>query len=96
MGEMIHALVFKNGLISRIEVSNALVSSYSKHGKLNQAYQLFQMSPKNSISWNTIISGLFLNGFPAQGLEQLSELLMSNFRPNAYTLSIAMSICASI
>lgn len=96
MGEMIHALVFKNGLISRIQISNALVSSYSKKGKMNQAYQLFQMSPKNLISWNTIISGFFLNGFPAQGLEQLSELLISNLWPNAYTLSIATSICASI
>ncbi|XVF17474.1 hypothetical protein REPUB_Repub10bG0125400 [Reevesia pubescens] len=96
MGEMIHALVFKNGLISRIQVSNALVSSYSKHGKMNQAYQLFQMSLKNLISWNTIISGFFLNGFPAQGLEHLSELLMSNLRPNTYTLSIAVSICSSI
>ncbi|XP_007047614.2 PREDICTED: pentatricopeptide repeat-containing protein At3g49740 [Theobroma cacao] len=96
MGEMIHALVFKNGLISRIQVSNALVSSYAKHGKMNQAYQLFQMSPKNLISWNTIISGFFLNGSPAQGLEQLSQLLMLNLRPNAYTLSIAISICANI
>ncbi|PPD97336.1 hypothetical protein GOBAR_DD05644 [Gossypium barbadense] len=96
MGEMIHALVFKNGLISRVQVSNALVSSYSKHGEMNQAYQLFQMSPKNLISWNTIISGFFLNGFPAQGLEQLTKLLISNLRPNSYTFSIAISICASI
>ncbi|KAG4115055.1 hypothetical protein ERO13_D12G077500v2, partial [Gossypium hirsutum] len=93
---MIHALVFKNGLISRVQVSNALVSSYSKHGEMNQAYQLFQMSPKNLISWNTIISGFFLNGFPAQGLEQLTKLLISNLRPNSYTFSIAISICASI
>ncbi|KAL4368911.1 hypothetical protein GQ457_05G007940 [Hibiscus cannabinus] len=96
MGEMIHALVFKNGLISRVQVSNALVSSYSKHGKMNQAYQLFQVSTKNLISWNTIISGFFLNGCPAQGLGQITKLLMSNLRPNAYTLSIAISICASI
>ncbi|XVF61408.1 hypothetical protein PTKIN_Ptkin08bG0127200 [Pterospermum kingtungense] len=96
MGEMIHALVFKNGLISRIQVSNSLVSSYSKHGKMNQAYQLFQMSPKNLISWNIIISGFFLNGFPALGLEHLSELLMSNLKPNVYALSIAASICASM
>ncbi|XP_039000705.1 LOW QUALITY PROTEIN: pentatricopeptide repeat-containing protein At3g49740-like [Hibiscus syriacus] len=100
MGEMIHALVFKNGLISRVQVSNALVSSYSssysKHGKMNQACQLFQASTKNMISWNTIISGFFLNGFPAQGLRQLTKLLMSNLRPNEYTLSIAISICASI
>ncbi|KAE8695974.1 Pentatricopeptide repeat-containing protein [Hibiscus syriacus] len=96
MGEMIHALAFKNGLISRVQVSNALVSSYSKHGKMNQAYQIFQASTKNLISWNTIISGFFLNGFPALGLRQLTKLLMSNLRPNTYTLSIGISICGSI
>ncbi|GLT44246.1 hypothetical protein SLA2020_181550 [Shorea laevis] len=94
--KMIQGLVLKNGVISKIQVSNALVSAYSKHGKIKQAYHLFQMSPKNLISWNTIISGFLLNGFPIQGLEQFAELLMSELKPDAYTLSIALSICASL
>ncbi|RVX23201.1 Pentatricopeptide repeat-containing protein [Vitis vinifera] len=67
--KMFQALVSKNGLNSKIEVSNALVSAFSKHGQIEQAYQ---------------------------GLEQFYELLMSTLKPNAYTLSIVLSICASI
>lgn len=82
---------------SKIEVSNALVSAFSKHGQIEQAYQVFNnMSSPNLISWNTIISGFLFNGFPLQGLEQFYELLMSTLKPNAYTLSIVLSICASI
>ena len=95
--KMFQALVSKNGLNSKIEVSNALVSAFSKHGQIEQAYQVFNnMSSPNLISWNTIISGFLFNGFPLQGLEQFYELLMSTLKPNAYTLSIVLSICASI
>ncbi|XP_057495386.1 LOW QUALITY PROTEIN: pentatricopeptide repeat-containing protein At3g49740-like [Actinidia eriantha] len=94
---MIQALVIKNGLIFKIEVSNALISAFSKHGKMKQAYEIFSdMSPKNLISWNTVISSLLLNGFAVQGLKQLSLMLLSGLRPNAYTLSIVLSICACI
>ncbi|KAF2295726.1 hypothetical protein GH714_033741 [Hevea brasiliensis] len=95
--EMIHSLLFRNSLISNIQVSNALISAYSKLGNMKQAYQIFcDQIYRNLISWNTIISGFLLNGLPMQGLEQFSELLMSEFRPNEYTLSIILSICASI
>ncbi|KAK9283543.1 hypothetical protein L1049_011790 [Liquidambar formosana] len=95
--EIIHALVFKIGLILKVQVSNALISAYSKHDMIRQAYNIFQdMSTRNLISWNTIISGFLVNGFPLQGLEQFSELLMSEIRPNVYTLSIVLGICASI
>ncbi|GAV57686.1 PPR domain-containing protein/PPR_1 domain-containing protein/PPR_2 domain-containing protein/PPR_3 domain-containing protein [Cephalotus follicularis] len=95
--QMIHTLVLTNGLISNIHISNALVSAYSKHGKLEEAYQIFYgLSSRNLISWNTIISGFLLNGCPVQGLEQFSRLMISELKPNAYTLSIALSISASI
>lgn len=95
--EMIQGCVLKYGVISKIQVSNALVSAYSNHGKISKAYQLFQISSKNLISWNTIISGFLLNGFPMQGLEQFYVLMMmSELRPDAYTLSIALSICSSL
>lgn len=95
--ETIQALVLKNGLILIVQVSNALASAFSKHGKIKQAYLVFtDISTKNLISWNTIISGLLLNGFPVHGLQQFSELLRSNLKPNVCTLSNVLSICASI
>ncbi|CAK9143717.1 unnamed protein product [Ilex paraguariensis] len=95
--ETIQAIVLRNALITKTEVSNALVSSFCKHKNMKQACQIFEdICPKNLISWNSIISGFQLNGFPVQGLEQFCELLVSGVRPNAYTLSIMLSICASI
>ncbi|KAL6985003.1 hypothetical protein U1Q18_018384 [Sarracenia purpurea var. burkii] len=94
---MIQSLIIKNGLIFNVEVSNALISAFSKHGNMKQAYEIFyDMSSINLISWNTIIYGFQLNGFPMQGLEQFSLLLLSRLRPNVYTLSIVLSICSSI
>lgn len=95
--EMIQALMIKNGLIFKIEVSNALISAFSKHGNMEQAYEVFNdMSLRNLISWNTVICGCQLNGLAVKGLEQFSLLLLSRLSPNVYTLSIVLSICASI
>lgn len=95
--EMIQAIVLKYGLFSNIQVSNALLSAFSKYGEMKRAYQVFRgMSHRNLISWNSLISGLQLNGFPVQGLEEFSELLMSEMSPNVYSFSIVLSICASI
>ncbi|KAG7033481.1 Pentatricopeptide repeat-containing protein, partial [Cucurbita argyrosperma subsp. argyrosperma] len=95
--DMAHAFVYKNGLILVIETLNALVSSYSKCGKITQAHQVFSgISPKNLISWNTVIYGFLLNGLPLQALEHFSELIMSKLKPSTFTLSIVLSLCSNI
>lgn len=95
--EVIHAAVIKNALVSKIEVSNALLSAFSRHGYIDQAYQLFHfMISRNMISLNTLISGYHLNGLPVQGLEKFSELALSGVIPNIFTHSIVLNICASI
>ncbi|XP_043705591.1 pentatricopeptide repeat-containing protein At3g49740 [Telopea speciosissima] len=95
--ELIQALVVKNGLLSNILVCNALVSSYSKHGMIKDAFQVFHsMCSQNLISWNTIISGCLFNGLPLLGLDLFRWLLLSELRPNLYTLTVVLSTCASI
>ncbi|CAJ2673159.1 unnamed protein product [Trifolium pratense] len=94
MVEMFHSLLCKNGLI-KVEVLNALISSYSRNGKIKCAFQIFSDLPyKSLISWNSIISGFLINGFPMQGLEQFSALLNTHLKPNAYSLSLVLSICS--
>ena len=95
--EMVQALVYKNGLIFKVQVPNALVSAYSRHGKTNLAYRIFQdINCKNLVSWNMMISGFLLNGFLRDGFKQFSKLLMSEISPSAYTFTIVLSICATI
>ncbi|KAK4490517.1 hypothetical protein RD792_001197 [Penstemon davidsonii] len=95
--EMIQAIVIKKALIVKTEVSNALLSAFSKYGEINQANKLFfEMYYKNIISWNAIISGFQLNGLHEHGFQKFFEFLESGLRPNHYTLSLILSICASI
>ncbi|XP_050204397.1 pentatricopeptide repeat-containing protein At3g49740 [Mercurialis annua] len=95
--EMVHAVVVRNSLISNMQVSNALISAYSKNGNIEKAYQIFgDMSSRNIISWNSIISGFLLNELPLVGLEKFVELQLTKLRPNEYTISIVLSICAGI
>ncbi|XP_054783051.1 pentatricopeptide repeat-containing protein At3g49740-like [Prosopis cineraria] len=94
--ETIHSLLSKNGLME-VEVSNALGSAYCRNGKMNQAFQVFFDLPyKNLTSWNGIISGFFVNGYPLQGLELFSEFLNTKLKPDVFTLTIILSICSSI
>ncbi|KAK4268333.1 hypothetical protein QN277_025005 [Acacia crassicarpa] len=94
--EMIQSLLSKKGPM-KVEVSNALVSAYCRHGKMNQAFQVFSDLPhKNLTSWNCLISGFLVNGYPLQGLEEFSELLDTKLKPNVFTLTVILSICSSI
>ncbi|KAF1001525.1 hypothetical protein AG4045_023993 [Apium graveolens] len=95
--EMILAVVFKYGLFSNTQVSNALLSAFFKYSEIKQAYEVFNgMCHRNLISWNSLISGLQLNGFLVEGLVEFTELLKSDMSPNAYSFSISLSICATI
>ncbi|RDY13300.1 Pentatricopeptide repeat-containing protein, partial [Mucuna pruriens] len=94
--EIIHSLLYKSGLV-KVEVLNALVSAYCRHGKIKRAFQIFSGVPyKNLISWNSIISGFLMNGYTLQGLHQFSALVSTNVKPNAYSLSLVLSICSSM
>ncbi|KAI3760983.1 hypothetical protein L1987_51387 [Smallanthus sonchifolius] len=95
--DMILATVMKTGLISKTEVGNALISTLSKHNSIDEACTIFsEMSFKNLISWNSMISGFHLNGLSVNGLHLFSEMHMSDLTPDVYTLSIVLNICASI
>ncbi|KAL0381503.1 UNVERIFIED_CONTAM: Pentatricopeptide repeat-containing protein [Sesamum angustifolium] len=94
--EMIQAIVIKNSLILKVEVLNAMLSAFSRNGEIEQASKIFcGMQSRNLISWNAMISGFLLNGLPANGLQQFFKMLLSGLRPNHYTLSLVLSICAS-
>ncbi|XXG48890.1 hypothetical protein AAC387_Pa02g3213 [Persea americana] len=95
--EMVQAPAAKNGLISNTQVGNALVSAFANCGMIGHAYQIFEEMPfRNLISWNSMVSGSVLNGFPVMGLELFREMQISDLTPNICTLSIVLSTCASI
>lgn len=95
--EMVQGLLLKNGLIQKVQVCNALVSSYSRHGFIHHACEIFLGMPhRNLITWNALNSGLLLNGLLFKGLESFAQLLISGPRPNVYTLTVALTTCANV
>ncbi|KAH7675671.1 TPR-like protein, partial [Dioscorea alata] len=94
---MIQAVVFKKGLSWRIEISNSMISAYSKCGDIDSSYQVFSnILFGNLVSWNSIIAGFLLNGFPKKAIELFSTMLKLGLKPNTCTLSTMLSTSASI
>ncbi|EOA23569.1 hypothetical protein CARUB_v10016762mg [Capsella rubella] len=53
-----HCYAIKRGYISDVYVSNRFLDSYMKFGFLGYAHKLFdEMTHRDSVSWNTVISG---------------------------------------
>nr|CAB3492240.1 unnamed protein product [Digitaria exilis] len=72
LGSGVHSLCHRNGLHSSVLVGNALVNMYSAAGRLDEAESLFwNMSRRDVISWNTIISSYVQNDNCVEALQAL-------------------------
>lgn len=58
-GIQVHALIFKVGFHFHVYVQTALINMYAACGFLHEALTVFdEMSEKNSVTWNVMITGL--------------------------------------
>ncbi|KAK6258520.1 Pentatricopeptide repeat - like 10 [Theobroma cacao] len=63
LGKSAHAFVVRRSFETNINVSNALLGFYSDCCLLSTCFKLFQkMANKNTVSWNTLISGYVHSG----------------------------------
>ncbi|KAI3768234.1 hypothetical protein L2E82_18749 [Cichorium intybus] len=93
----IFAIVIKNNLISKTEVSNALITNLCKRNGIKDAYNIFiETNFKNLITWNSMIFGFHLNGYSLHGLNLFSMMILSSLTPDVYTLTMVLNICATI
>ncbi|KAL6907805.1 hypothetical protein ACP4OV_001975 [Aristida adscensionis] len=97
LGSGIHSLCLRCGLHYSLPLINALVNMYSAAGKFGDAEYLFwNMSRRDIISWNTMISSYVQNDNCIEALKTLRELFQSNEGPpNHMTFSSALGACSS-
>ncbi|KAH7571719.1 hypothetical protein JRO89_XS04G0125300 [Xanthoceras sorbifolium] len=96
VGQQFHGLVFKWGFSSETYVSNALVTLYSRSGKLLSAEQIFsKMQLRDEVSYNSLISGLAQNGYSERALELFEKMQLDCLKPDCVTVASLLSACAS-
>ncbi|OAY81249.1 Pentatricopeptide repeat-containing protein [Ananas comosus] len=95
-GVQLHTLLLKIGCDLSIPIGSSLISLYAKCGKLDEAYQVFQMLPtRNTISWTAIIAGFAQNGRVETCLYLFVLMRRSMTKPNDFTFASLLAVCTS-
>ncbi|XP_056684186.1 pentatricopeptide repeat-containing protein At3g63370, chloroplastic [Spinacia oleracea] len=78
LGMEIHAAILKSNDHTHLYVANALLVMYTRCGRMKEAAQIFlKMTDKDSITWNSMLSGFVQNGFYNQALQFFHETLVA-------------------
>jgi len=96
MGKQIHEHVLEMGFGSDLYIANALVDMYSRFGDLVKARNVFEeMTHRDIVSWNSLISGYSSNGYWEEALEIYYRSRMVGMLPDAFTVSSVLPACGS-
>ncbi|KAL5544211.1 hypothetical protein UlMin_007995 [Ulmus minor] len=94
----IHVHLLKVGALDDIYVVNSLLGVYWKRGEVEDAVKLFDKMPeKDSVSWNTMISGLCRLGDYMGSLRMFNQMIQEHgVFPNRVACISALSSCSGI
>lgn len=92
-----HSSVFKVGLDKDEHVSHSLITAYAKCGELGCARNVFdEISERDLVSWNSMISGYSKMGFSRDALGLFREMRDAGFEPDETTLVGALGACGDL
>ncbi|KAM3249645.1 hypothetical protein P3L10_011415 [Capsicum annuum] len=89
----IHSHVIRFGFSSSLIVCNSLVDSYCKTCCLDTASQLFsEMTTKDSVSFNVMITGYTKFGFREKALKLFRQMRNMGFQPSDFTFAAVVGL----
>ncbi|CAN4097560.1 unnamed protein product [Withania somnifera] len=95
VGKWVHMYALK--MIDRemdIVVATALVNMYAKCGRIDDAFRVFHMMPRrNVITWNSMLSGLAMQGKGNIVLHMLGQMVRE-VKPDDVTYTAVLSACS--
>ncbi|KAI3696342.1 hypothetical protein L1987_79356 [Smallanthus sonchifolius] len=95
IGIWVHKLVDEVKLKCRVRLGTALMDMYCKCGKLEVAEKVFdEMSNRDSICWNVMISGLAIHGDGIHALRLFSEVETTGIQPDDVTFIAVFTACS--
>ncbi|KAM0045544.1 putative tetratricopeptide-like helical domain superfamily, DYW domain-containing protein [Helianthus debilis subsp. tardiflorus] len=96
-GRWIHGYSIKLGSVSYLIVSNTLVSLYSKCGIIDDAMTFFnEMDVKDTVSFNTIISGCVQNGDAGVAINMIKNMRLFGINPDIETMIGFFPACSHL
>ncbi|KAG6583948.1 Pentatricopeptide repeat-containing protein DOT4, chloroplastic, partial [Cucurbita argyrosperma subsp. sororia] len=96
-GMQVHGLICKLGFTSYNAVVNSLISFYFVGRKVRSARKLFdEMSDRDVISWNSMISGYVKNGLEDRGIEIFLRMLVFSVDVDLATMVNVLVACANM
>ncbi|GAB4845473.1 hypothetical protein Ancab_038881 [Ancistrocladus abbreviatus] len=94
-GKRIHSFIDERGYGNAINLGNALISMYSKCGRMDEAYKVFDKMPRKTVvSWTALIFGLAINGYGRDAIDVFWEMLSVGILPDAHTFTGVLSACS--
>ncbi|XP_031473736.1 pentatricopeptide repeat-containing protein At5g04780, mitochondrial [Nymphaea colorata] len=93
----LHAYVIKSALHSNVYVGTALLDVYAKCNLIKDSSFIFEDMPERSdVTWSSMIAGYVQNDLHEEALELLHRAQKLGLELTKFTLSSALSACASL
>lgn len=96
MGKQIHAWSIRRGLIFDLFISNALIDVYAKCGRLSLAQNIFDLSEKDDVSYNTLILGYTQSPWCVESLHLFEQMRSVGIEYDVVSFMGALSSCANL
>lgn len=93
-GHEIHAAIVHTCYSLDMIVGTALVNMYGKFGCLSDARRVLQCSPRDVVTFTTLIAAFVQNGFCKEALDLFADMLCDAVKPDSITILCALEACA--
>ncbi|GMI70670.1 REQUIRED FOR ACCD RNA EDITING 1 [Hibiscus trionum] len=95
MGAQAHADAIKRGLVSYLHGESALITFYSKCGRLDYANRAFEsIDEPDTVAWTAIICGHAYHGNASEALKLFKRMENSTVKPNEVTFVGVLTACS--
>ncbi|XP_010538734.1 PREDICTED: pentatricopeptide repeat-containing protein At4g04370 [Tarenaya hassleriana] len=95
--QCLHACSVVYGFECDVAVANSMLNLYCRCGRVEDAKDLFdQMQQRDTVSWNSMISGYTLIGNMAEISKLLYRIRDDGLRPDQQTFGTSLSVCGTI
>ncbi|GLU13201.1 hypothetical protein SLE2022_298460 [Rubroshorea leprosula] len=96
-GRQIHGHVLRRGTELDVSVVNVLIDFYSKCGRVDISWKLFdRMVDRNVISWTTMIAGYMQNSFDREAVKLFATMTRLGWRADAFACTSVLTSCGSL